>query len=134
MLTIAIAHADAHHQTLAAAQSLLIICVHFAGPAAGRDQAPASQDRGMLQPSSGPRVTTDNASAAVMGDSSSSIVACGVTAHMIETLAPHGSMQVTMQLLPLCQGVQQLSGLALQGTDDSRMYDKIQPMEVLVHA
>ena len=116
-------------------ESLLINCVCLAGQAAGRDQASASQDRGMLQPTSGPRVTVDNVNAAVMGDNASSgIVACGVTAHMIETLAPHGSMQVTMSLLPLCQGVQQLSGLALQGSDDGRMYDRVQPMEVLVHA
>ena len=95
-------------------------------------QPPAAQDRGMLQPSAIPRVTADLASS--FDSAISSIVACGVTSHTIDTLAPHGSTQITVSLLPLSQGVQQLSGLVLQGSDDGRVYDRLQPLEVLVSA
>lgn len=103
-----------------------------AGAEVTKAPPPAAQDRGMLRPSAMPRVTADPASA---NDSAhSSIVACGVTSHTIDTLAPHSSTQITLSLLPLSQGVQQLSGLVLQGSNDGRVYDKLQPFEVLVRA
>ncbi len=109
-----------------------------AGPESTRDeQAPAMHDRGMLRPGAipTPRVTADggdlSASAGIM---KSSIVACGVTAHTIETLAPRGSTQITLSFLPLSLGVQQLSGLLLQGSDNNRIYDRLQPVDVLVSA
>ena len=79
-----------------------------------------------------PRLTADLASA--NDSANSSIVACGVTSHTIDTLAPHGTTQITMSLLPLSQGVQQLTGLILQGSNDGRVYDKLQSFEVLVRA
>lgn len=93
---------------------------------------PAAQDRGMLRPSAIPKLTADLMSP---NDSANgSIVACGVTSHTIDMLAPHGSTQITVSLLPLSQGVQQLSGLVLQASSDGRVYDKLQPVEVLVGA
>ena len=101
-----------------------------------QDQGQASQDRGMLRAGTLPRATIDSGNLAFPTDSpmtsSSSIVACGVTAHTIDTLPPHGSVQITMSLLPLTAGVQQLTGLVLQGSSDGRMYDRLQPFEVLV--
>ena len=74
-------------------------------------QAGALQDRGMLQPSASPslRVTADGGDVLLSGDAaSSSIVACGVTAHTIETLPPRGTTHLTLSFLPLALGVQQL--------------------------
>lgn len=100
-------------------------------------QAGALQDRGMLQPSASPslRVTADGGDVLLSGDAaSSSIVACGVTAHTIETLPPRGTTHLTLSFLPLALGVQQLRGLLLQGVDDSRVYDRLQPVDILVAA
>ena len=89
----------------------------------------------MLRPSAMPRLTADSSNLASANDSASkSIVACGVTSHTIDTLAPRGSTQFTLSLLSLSQGVQQLSGLVLQGSNDGRVYDRLQPFEVLVGA
>ncbi|KAL3157424.1 hypothetical protein ABBQ32_011895 [Trebouxia sp. C0010 RCD-2024] len=104
-------------------------------PQSTKAQPPTAQDRGMLQPSAMPRLTADTGNLASANDSASkSIVACGVTSHTIDTLAPRGSTQITMSLMPLSQGVQQLSGLVLQGSHDGRVYDRLQPFEVLVGA
>lgn len=102
-------------------------------PHPSKAQPPAAQDRGMLRPSAMPRHTADNLASA-NDIANRSIVACGVTSHTVDTLAPHGSTQITMSLLPLAQGVQQLSGLILQGSNDGRVYDRLQPFEVLVGA
>ena len=92
------------------------------------------QDRGMLRPSVS-RVTADGHDLSTSSDApSSSIVACGVTAHTIETLPPRGTTLVTMSFVPLSLGVQQLGGLLLQGSDDSRVYDRLQPIDILVTA
>lgn len=100
-------------------------------------QAGALQDRGMLRPSASPslRVTADGGDVLLPGDAaSSSIVACGVTTRTVETLPPRGTAQFTLSFLPLALGVQQLSGLLLQGVDDSRVYDRLQPVDILVAA
>ncbi|DBA72960.1 TPA: hypothetical protein ACH3X2_009909 [Trebouxia sp. C0005] len=100
-------------------------------------EAGALQDRGMLRPSASPslRVTVDGGDVLLSGDAaSSSIVACGVTAHTIETLPPRGVTHLTLSFLPLALGVQQLRGLLLQGVDDSRVYDRLQPVDILVAA
>jgi len=100
-------------------------------------QAGALQDRGMLRPSASPslRVTADGGDVLLSGDAaSSSIVACGITAHTIETLPPRGVTHLTLSFLPLALGVQQLQGLLLQGVDDSRVYDRLQPVDILVAA
>lgn len=104
----------------------------FAGVQATKASPPAAQDRGMLRPSAMPRLTADLASA--IDSVHSSIVACGVTSHTVDTLAPHSSTEIKVLLLPLSLGVQQLSGLVLQGSNDGRVYDKLQPFEVLVNA
>ena len=64
----------------------------------------------------------------------SSIVACGVTKQTIHVLPPRGSTDLTLSFLPLAKGVQQLSGLHLQGTDDDRLYDRLQSIDILVSA
>lgn len=110
----------------------MLIHVFITGAQVTKNPLPAAQDRGMLRPSAMPRLTADLASAT--DSANSSIVACGVTSHTIDTLAPHGTTQVTMSLLPMSQGVQQLSGLVLQSSNDGRVYDKLQPFEVLVRA
>ena len=87
----------------------------------------------MLRPAAVPRATADSTS--VTSDAaSSSIVACGITSHVVDTLPPHGSAEVSISLLPLSQGVQQLSGVLLQGSSDGRIYDRMQPLEVHVNA
>ena len=114
-----------------AARLQLIAVLLLTGSATTKEQGTATQDRGMLQPSALLRATTDNP-ASVNGAANSNIVACGVTAQIIDVLAPHGSAEVTVSLLPLCKGTQQLSGLVLQGSHDGRIYDGLQPFEVLV--
>lgn len=108
-----------------------------AGTTTQQDQGQALQDRGMLQPGTLPRTTIDG-NLAISTDSpstsSSNIVACGVTSHTIDILPPHGSTHITVTLLPMTAGVQQLSGLILQSSSDGRMYDRLQPFEVLVSA
>ena len=112
--------------------SQVLIDVFISGAQATKAPPPAAQDRGMLRPTAMPRLTADLASA--NDSANSSILACGVTSHTIDTLAPHGTTQITMSLLPLSQGVQQLTGLILQGSNDGRVYDKLQSFEVLVRA
>ena len=110
----------------------MLIHVFITGAQDHKASPPAAQDRGMLRPTAMPGLTADLTSAS--DSANSSIVACGVTSHTIDTLAPHSSTQITVSLLPLSQGVQQLSGLVLRGSNDGRVYDKLQPFEVLVRA
>lgn len=112
--------------------SQVFMHVLITGAHAIKASLPAAQDRGMLRSSAVPRPTADVAPA--NSSANSSIIACGVTSHTIDTLAPHGNTQITMSLLPLCRGVQQLSGLVVQGSSDGRVYDKLLPFEVLVRA
>lgn len=107
-----------------------------AGSAVATNEGLPALDRGMLRANALPGATADSGSQSTSATegAGSNIVACGVTTHIIEMLAPHSSTKVTVSLLPLSQGVQQLKGLILQGSNDGRIYDTLQPVEVLVGA
>lgn len=104
----------------------------MSGPDTSIKQATANQDQGMVRSLAESTVAADLLTTAAT--KASSIVACGVTKHTIDVLPPRGSTDLTLSFLPLAKGVQQLSGLHLQGTDDDRLYDRLQLIEILVSA
>lgn len=105
----------------------------MASESEGKRGEQALQDRGMLRPNASLRVTADDDDLSTShGTTNSSIVACGVTAHTVETLPPRGSICFTLSFLPLLPGVQQLNGILLQGSDDGRVYDRLQAVDVFV--
>lgn len=98
------------------------------------EQLVSNKDRGMLQLPANPssRITADmNANPQ---EAESQIVACGITKHEVDQLPPHGSKLIDVSFVALAAGVQQLSGLALQASDSSRVYDRLQPIDILVEA
>ena len=60
------------------------------------------------------------------------IIPCGITKHEVDQLPPNGSKLIDVSFVALSAGVQQLSGLALQASDNSRVYDRLQPVDILV--
>lgn len=94
-----------------------------------------SRDRGMLQLPLAPsnRPTADVAPTSP-GSEASSIIPSGITKHVIDQLSPNSSKLIGVSFLALSAGVHQLSGLTLQASDGSRVYDRLQPMDILVHA
>ena len=98
------------------------------------EQLVSNQDRGMLQLPANPssRITADmNANPQ---EAESQIDACGITKHEVDQLPPNGSKLIDVSFVALAAGVQQLSGLALQASDSSRVYDRLQPIDILVEA
>ena len=98
------------------------------------EQLVSNKDRGMLQlpANAGSRITADISSSPQ--EAESKIVPCGITKHEVDQLPPHGSKLIDVSFVALSAGVQQLSGLALQASDDSRVYDRLQPVDILVEA
>lgn len=117
----------------------ITVCWHHhflldAGSLDAVDQASTAVDRGMLQLPEVPnqRATAD-ISAVAQQAMTPSIVTYGVTEQVVDSLPPHGSELVNMSFLALSPGVQQLgSGLLLQAGNTGRIYDRLQPVDVLV--
>ena len=66
-------------------------------------------------------------------DRAPSIVTYGVTQHVVDSLPPNGSKLVNMTFLALSAAVKQLgSGLLLQAGNTGKVYDRVQPVDVLV--
>ena len=89
----------------------------------------------MLQlPGTGnPRFTLDMPSKQEEAESQS-IVPCGITTHEVDQLPPKGSKLIDVSFLALAAGVHQLAGLTLNASDSTRVYDRLQPVDVLVQA
>ena len=88
----------------------------------------------MLQRPEAPnqRVTADIQAGSLQA-TSQSIVAYGVTKHEVASLPPQGSKVIDISFLALSAGVQQLgSGLVLQAGSSGQVYDRLQPVDVLV--
>ena len=109
----------------------------LAGPDVSKSQVSVVQDQGMLRaPADASLRTAAGGADALISTSlkANNVVACGATKYTVDTLPPRGSTSLSLSFIPLAKGVQQVSGLHLQGTDDDRLYDRLQPIEIYVSA
>lgn len=126
---------SSHAQTRTQVSNAKHCLYAYADSVSNATQLVQSQDRGMLQlpTASSNRATADIAPTPSQAEANS-IIPCGITKHVVEQLPPKGSRLIDVSFLALSAGVHQLSGLALQDIDSSRVYDQLQPVDILVQA